>query len=120
MPRSEQIPGEVHQVAERVQALRAAYANTAPPNIISSIKSEIEHTGVKVEIDNKYNIELVLGDRGSIEAKVDDLVNLRTAARARKDFKESDRIRDELSTMGVTLRDFKDPVTGELKTEIVR
>jgi cysteinyl-tRNA synthetase len=45
---------------------------------------------------------------------------LRTAARARKDFKESDRIRDELSTMGVTLRDFKDPVTGELKTEIVR
>jgi cysteinyl-tRNA synthetase len=45
---------------------------------------------------------------------------MRTAARARKDFKESDRIRDELLMMGVTLRDFKDPVTGEMKTEIAR
>jgi cysteinyl-tRNA synthetase len=101
--------------AARVQALRAAYANTAAPSVISSIKSEIERTGVKVEVDNKYNIELVLGDRGGIEAKVDDLINLRTAARARKDFKESDRIRDELVAMGVVLKDGKDadgnPVT---------
>ena len=39
----------------------------------------------------------------------------RTAARARKDFKESDRIRDELAAMGVVLKDGKDadgkPVT---------
>jgi len=36
-------------------------------------------------------------------------------ARARKDFKESDRIRDELATMGVSIKDGKDadgkPVT---------
>jgi cysteinyl-tRNA synthetase len=106
--------------ADRVQALRAAYANAAAPTVISSIKSEIEHTGVKVEVDDKCNIELVLGDRSGIDAKVDGLINLRTAARARKDFKESDRIRDQLAAMGVTLRDFKDPVTGEMKTEIAR
>ena len=39
----------------------------------------------------------------------------RAAARARKDFKESDRIRDELAAMGVVLKDGKDadgkPVT---------
>ncbi len=39
----------------------------------------------------------------------------RTAARARKDFKESDRIRDELAAMGVVIKDGKDadgkPVT---------
>jgi cysteinyl-tRNA synthetase len=103
------------QNAARVQALRAAYANTAAPAVISSIKSEIEQTGAKVEVNNKYKIELVLGDRGSIEAKVSDLINLRTAARARKDFKESDRIRDELAAMGVVLKDGKDangkPVT---------
>ncbi len=76
--------------------------------MISSIKSEIEQTGVKVEVNNKYKIELVLGDRRGIEAKVGDLINLRAAARARKDFKESDRIRDELATMGVVLKDSKD------------
>ena len=39
----------------------------------------------------------------------------RAAARARKDFKESDRIRDELAAMGVVIKDGKDadgkPVT---------
>ncbi len=43
------------------------------------------------------------------------LIDERTAARARKDFKESDRIRDELLGLGVVLKDGKDangnPVT---------
>src|SRR5690348_3679706 len=43
------------------------------------------------------------------------LISDRTAARARKDFKESDRIRDELAAMGIVLKDGKDaegkPVT---------
>jgi cysteinyl-tRNA synthetase len=111
--------GSAHLLFEnagRVQALRAAYANAAAPTVISSIKSEIEHTGVRVDVDNKYNIELVLGDRGGIEAKVGDLINLRADARARKDFKESDRIRDELLAMGVELEDHKDrPTTWRLK-----
>jgi cysteinyl-tRNA synthetase len=40
-------------------------------------------------------------------AKVQGLIDERTAARARKDFKESDRIRDELAAMGVVLKDGK-------------
>jgi cysteinyl-tRNA synthetase len=104
------------QNAGRVQALRAAYANTAAPEVISSITSDIEQTGAKVEVNNKYKIELVLGDRGGIEAKIRDLISLRTAARSRKDFKESDRIRDELLKMGVELEDHKDrPTTWKLK-----
>ncbi len=47
--------------------------------------------------------------------QVDGLISDRTAARARKDFKESDRIRDELAAMGIVLKDGKDangnPVT---------
>jgi cysteinyl-tRNA synthetase len=46
---------------------------------------------------------------------VERLVAQRAAARTRKDFKESDRIRDELAAMGVVLKDSKDadgkPVT---------
>jgi cysteinyl-tRNA synthetase len=47
--------------------------------------------------------------------QVDRLIAERTAARARKDFGESDRIRDELAAMGVAIKDGKDadgkPVT---------
>jgi cysteinyl-tRNA synthetase len=100
----------------RVQALRSAYANDAPQSTISSITSEIERTGVNVEVDRtKYNVELILGDRGGIETKVRKLIDQRADARVRKDFKESDRIRDELASMGVALKDGKDadgnPVT---------
>jgi cysteinyl-tRNA synthetase len=48
-------------------------------------------------------------------AQVDRLIAERAAARARKDFRESDRIRDELAAMGVAIKDGKDadgkPVT---------
>jgi cysteinyl-tRNA synthetase len=40
-------------------------------------------------------------------AKVDHLISARTDARARKDFKESDRIRDELVAMGIVIKDGK-------------
>ncbi|MET0968326.1 MAG: cysteine--tRNA ligase [Tardiphaga sp.] len=46
--------------------------------------------------------------------KVDGLIADRTAARARKDFKESDRIRDELAAMGVVIKDSKDGTTWEI------
>jgi cysteinyl-tRNA synthetase len=36
---------------------------------------------------------------------VEERVQRRTAARAHKDFQESDRIRDELAALGVTVHD---------------
>jgi cysteinyl-tRNA synthetase len=47
-------------------------------------------------------------------SKIDGLISDRTAARARKDFKESDRIRDELAAMGVVIKDSKDGTTWEI------
>jgi len=50
-----------------------------------------------------------------VDAKqIGRLISDRTAARARKDFKESDRIRDELAAMGVTIKDSKDGTTWEI------
>jgi cysteinyl-tRNA synthetase len=45
---------------------------------------------------------------------VESLIANRSAARARKDFKESDRIRDELAAMGVIIKDSKEGTTWEV------
>ena len=45
---------------------------------------------------------------------VDSLIAARAAARARRDFGESDRIRDELAAMGVVIKDSKDGTTWEI------
>jgi cysteinyl-tRNA synthetase len=47
-------------------------------------------------------------------AKVQSLIDARSAARKAKDFKESDRLRDELAAMGVVLKDSKDGTTWEV------
>jgi cysteinyl-tRNA synthetase len=50
-----------------------------------------------------------------VDAKqIDSLISDRTAARARKDFKESDRIRDQLAAMGVVIKDSKEGTTWEI------
>jgi cysteinyl-tRNA synthetase len=46
--------------------------------------------------------------------QIDGLISERTAARARKDFRESDRIRDELAAMGVVIKDSKEGTTWEI------
>jgi cysteinyl-tRNA synthetase len=46
--------------------------------------------------------------------QIDGLISDRTAARARKDFRESDRIRDQLAAMGVVIKDSKDGTTWEI------
>jgi cysteinyl-tRNA synthetase len=50
-----------------------------------------------------------------VDAKqIDGLIADRAAARARKDFKESDRIRDQLAAMGVVIKDSKEGTTWEI------
>jgi cysteinyl-tRNA synthetase len=50
------------------------------------------------------------------------MVDARLVARKAKDFKESDRLRDELLKLGIRIKDGKDPVTGEpvQTAEVVR
>jgi cysteinyl-tRNA synthetase len=45
---------------------------------------------------------------------VETLIAGRLAARREKNFKEADRIRDELAAMGVVLKDSKDGTTWEV------
>jgi cysteinyl-tRNA synthetase len=66
-----------------------------------------KQTKTNISADTKKTIENLLADRA--------------AARARKDFKESDRIRDQLASMGVTVKDGKDADGNPITTwEIAR
>jgi len=57
----------------------------------------------------------VAGKRlGNRTSEIEKLIAARTAARGNKDWKESDRIRDELAAMGVVLKDSKDGTTWEI------
>jgi cysteinyl-tRNA synthetase len=49
------------------------------------------------------------------DARIDSLIAERNAARKAKNFKESDRIRDELAAMGIVLKDSKDGTTWEVR-----
>jgi cysteinyl-tRNA synthetase len=54
------------------------------------------------------------GVTAQFRSQVERLIEARNAARKAKDFKESDRIRDEVAAMGVVLKDSKDGTTWEI------
>ncbi|HVJ79227.1 MAG TPA: cysteine--tRNA ligase, partial [Hyphomicrobium sp.] len=56
----------------------------------------------------------VVGD--AKDGHIKSLIIARLEARKRKDFAESDRIRDELAKMGISLKDTKNKETGEIET----
>jgi cysteinyl-tRNA synthetase len=66
------------------------------------------------ETVDELNVGAIAADIDA--AKVDGLIAARLAARKAKDFKEGDRIRDELAAMGIKLKDAKDPSTGDITT----
>ena len=58
--------------------------------------------------------EMVTKSGINLKTLIDKLIAARNAARKTKDFKESDRIREELAAMGVVLHDTKDGTTWEV------
>ncbi|MCC7252531.1 cysteine--tRNA ligase [Hyphomicrobium sp.] len=91
------------------------------PGAAAELRATLEFMGLyggETRDELNVGVEAITVDSG----KVDALVAARLAARKAKDFKESDRLRDELAAMGVSLKDAKDPKTGEIVTtwEIAR
>jgi cysteinyl-tRNA synthetase len=67
--------------------------------------------------DGEAAADLTLQKHANVDAtKVRELIAARLEARRAKDFKASDRIRDDLSALGIALKDTKDPKTGEVVT----
>jgi cysteinyl-tRNA synthetase len=69
--------------------------------------------GVRADILNAI-VEVEAKDAGIDVAEIKALIDTRNTARGARDFKEADRIRDELRAMGIELKDSKDGTTWEL------
>ncbi|WBU31840.1 cysteine--tRNA ligase [Rhodopseudomonas palustris] len=93
---------------------RIACANK-DEEFVKQIEERAARLGVTIESRGPLDLGLNFVSDWSDQQSIQDLIEARTAARANKDWKESDRIRDELAAMGVVLKDGKDadgkPVT---------
>jgi cysteinyl-tRNA synthetase len=93
--------------------IRSGSSGHAQIELKRRLKNSAKLLGLLGQTRSEYleGVSTVAVDVGVIDRLLAD----RTAARARKDFKESDRLRDELAAMGVVLKDGKDaegkPVT---------
>jgi len=67
-------------------------------------------------IDLRAYVARKMDRKKDLTSTVEPLIAARLEARQRKDFAESDRIRDELAAMGIALKDSKDAATGEIRT----
>jgi cysteinyl-tRNA synthetase len=100
----------------RLHAIASSRAGTSGPAQID-VKRKLKTSGMLLGLLGKTRKEYLDSNPRKIEVNkvvVDALIADRTAARARKDFKESDRIRDELAAMGVVIKDSKEGTTWEI------
>lgn len=116
---------ELHKLSRRA---RSASPGDLPADAAQELVGSLLLLGFDravdhVKVDNRLHEAVVRSfeevsarERGLEPNAINGLVAARNAARKAKDFKESDRIRDELSAMGIQLKDAKDPATGEIVT----
>ena len=95
--------------------LKAAYANNFPQTV-SSIISSVQNRGANVQIheNGSLTFSALSVENVQFEQHIKALIQERNDARAQKDWGKSDRIRDELTKMGVVLKDGKDGTTWEI------
>jgi cysteinyl-tRNA synthetase len=98
-----------------VRNFRVGVANKRP-EIVERAERELTAIGVKaVDLHEGFISITALDKSGELDVTaVNALVARRTEARNRKDWKESDRIREQLAAMGVVLKDTKDGTTWEI------
>jgi cysteinyl-tRNA synthetase len=119
---------ELHKLAAHARSASGAPADAAT-QLVGSLRllgferafEHVKPSGIREDILKSIQ-EVKARELGLEPVALDKQIAERLSARKAKDFRESDRIRDELAAMGVVLKDGKDPATGELTTtwEIAR
>jgi cysteinyl-tRNA synthetase len=107
-----QIPQNL--VGEATMQFRAYRVGQANNDLCSIASAEQWFAGHEITVSTPDLIAYAGFDRGP--GRIETLIDERNAARARKDWKESDRLRDELAAMRVIVKDNKDgSTTWEIK-----
>ena len=100
------------ELSRDVDAYRVYQTNSDFVSALA-IFNKYHSQGTTIELDDAGAISVTGKDGGA--GLIDSLIAVRLAARAAKNWSESDRIRDELAAMGIALKDGKDengsPVT---------
>jgi cysteinyl-tRNA synthetase len=105
-------PGAITRL-HAIASSRIGTSGQAQVEVKRKLKASAMLLGLLVRTKKEYlasDPKAVLVDKNVVDA----FIAQRTAARARKDFKESDRIRDELAAMGVVIKDSKEGTTWEI------
>jgi cysteinyl-tRNA synthetase len=100
---------------DNARKLRISVANNLP-GLRQEAETSLATLGLGAEIAADGNVTIVPLTQAAkdADAHVENLIAERNAARKAKDFKEADRIRNELLAMGVVLKDSKDGTTWEI------
>jgi cysteinyl-tRNA synthetase len=95
-----------------VRKLRISIANNLP-GLRQEVKEKLASSGLDARISHDGNVTMVPLTQAAkdLAKRIEDLISERNAARKTRNFKEADRIRDELRSMGVELEDKKDGTT---------
>jgi cysteinyl-tRNA synthetase len=100
------------EAAAQAEKLRAAYANGDAAGVAAG-EAALAALLPDAELELRESGALILTAHDSdLEGRVESLIEARQAARAARDFAESDRIRDELKALGIQLKDNKDGTTS--------
>jgi cysteinyl-tRNA synthetase len=112
---------ELYQLATKAMSPSGTPADAAAELVGSLLLLGFDRAVDHVVEDNSLRAGLVRAFKESLAREngldpvwLDQQVEARTAARATRNFAESDRIRDELAAMGVVLKDSKDGTTWEI------
>jgi cysteinyl-tRNA synthetase len=95
---------------KRVLQLRAATANGIL-SVANTLQGQIERDGYRVVINDAGVMTVGNLTSAEFEKQIDEIIAERTAARAAKNWAESDRLRDKLTNLRVIIKDNKDGTT---------
>jgi len=96
-----------------VHSFRKAVAQDGHESSRMMLAASLDFLGL-LPPNPRETLEKLVGLEHLDDRSIERLVSERIAARVRKDWKESDRIRDELAKMGIVLKDSKDGTTWEI------
>jgi cysteinyl-tRNA synthetase len=107
---------ELHRLGHFASTSAEAAAELVGSLLLLGFNKAVDHvkTGdLREDLERNFEKDRAR-EKGLDPVVIDTRVAERIAARKAKDFKESDRIRDELAKMGVVLKDSKDGTTWEI------